>query len=279
MTTKDQKTDYLKEDPVIPGQNWCVVSFVSPTDRVLEKNLYYVNKFFVQDVNKSILAQATQMVKKLDVDMRNRIGSVLDKLRNSVDEEDKHLYRILNEKFNAMKIDEEEYLEECNRLYTMKEADLLDKYKIYLTENRKGLDKDFDDAHDHACSVRGFKVRGTYARLEDAQERAKFVRDSVEPGVHAYVVPQGAWFPVDMDADEVQDQDYMLPALNDLMGKYHAGQRAKDKFFEERKQELMVNPEASRVDKMRNKLRKKMQEKKKKEMKKQIDEMKKAQGN
>lgn len=278
MATKEQATDYLKEDPPITGQNWSVVSFVSPTDKVLEKQLYYLNQFLVKDVNKTIVAQGMQMAKKLSATMRSKIADTLDKLKASVDPEDKHLYQILNAKYGQMQIDEEEFIDECHRQYTQDRDELLDKFKIFLTENRAGLDREFDEAHDHVTSVRGFKIRGSYARYEDARKRCEFVRDSVEPGIHAYVVQTGTWFPVDMDADEVQDQDYMLPALNDLMGKYHEGMANKDKFFNERKREMMEAP-SDRKEAAKERLRKKLAEKKKAAMKKEISDFKEAQGN
>lgn len=235
--------DHLKQDPILNGQNFVVVSFVNPKDKVVEKNLYYTNRFMVDDINKMITAQAIQMVKKLSVDMNKKITDTLDRLKNSVDEEDKHVYRLLNEKYRTMVIDEDEYVEECRRQYELDSEELLDRYNMFLAENRTKMDATFDAANNDANSLRGFKVRGSYSRFEDARDRAQYLRDNVEPGIHAYVVQMGVWFPVDMEADEVQDQEYMLPKLNELMGKYHEGMHARDKFYQERKKEMMENPE------------------------------------
>ena len=272
-----QETDYLKEDPPITGQNWTVISFVSPTDKVLDKQLHYVNQFLVSDVNKSIVAQGMQMAKKLSATMNKRISDVLDKLKNSVDEEDKHMYRLLNDRFKDMQLDEDEFMAECNRQYSLDRAELLDRYKIFLTQKRQELDREYDEANDHVTSVRGFKVRGSYARYEDARKRCEYVRDAVEPSIHAYVVQTGTWFPVDMDADEVQDQDYMLPALNDLMGKYHEGMANKDQFFNERKREMAEAP-TDRKAQIKERLQKKLREKKNAQMRDEVQQFKDAQG-
>jgi hypothetical protein len=237
--------DHLKQDPILAGQNFVVVSFVNPKDKVVEKNLFYANNFMVQDINKMITAQAIQMVKKLSVEMNKKISDTLDRLKNSVDEEDKHVYRILNEKYRGMQIDEDDYVDECRRQYEIDSEEILDRYKIYLAEHRTQLDHTFDEANNDANSLRGFKIRGAYSRFEDARDRAQFLRDNVEQGIHAYVVQMGVWFPVDMEADEVQDQEYMLPKLNELMGKYHEGMHARDKFYQERKKELMETPAAT----------------------------------
>ena len=263
--------DHLKQDPILNGQNFVVVSFVNPKDKVVEKNLYYINKFMVQDVNKTLTSQAMQMVKKLSVDMRARISETLDRLKSSVDEEDKHMYKLLNEKYSEMSIDEDEYLEECRRQYELDSEEILDKYRIFLAENRVKLDHEFDEANDDANSLRGFKVRGAYSRFEDARDRAQFLRDNVEPGIHAYVVQMGVWFPVDMEADEVQDQEYMLPKLNELMGKYHEGMQDRDRFYQERKKELMEAPsKGNGREDVKARLQKKLQEKQNQKLKDEV---------
>jgi len=271
--------DHLKQDPILNGQNFVVVSFVNPKDKVVEKNLFYANNFMVQDINKMITAQAIQMVKKLSVEMNNKISETLDRLKNSVDEEDKHIYRLLNDKYRSMLIDEDEYVDECRRQYEFDSEEILDRYKIFLAENRTKLDHTFDDANNDANSLRGFKVRGSYSRFEDARDRAQFLRDNVEPGIHAYVVQMGVWFPVDMEADEVQDQEYMLPKLNELMGKYHEGMHARDKFYQERKKEMMESPAPTGGKlSVKERLQKKLQDKQNQKVNDDISEFKKLQG-
>ena len=272
----DPNTDYLKQDPILAGQDYTVVSFVSPKDHVLGKQLHYVNNFMVNDINKTMTAQAIQMARKLQVEMKAKIDGVLDKLKYSVDEEDKVLSRLLEARYREMCIDEDAFVEECRRRYTMDETEILDKYKIFLTSERTKLDQEYDEANDHQTSLRGFKVRGSFARLDDARERAKYLRDSVEPAIHAYVVPTGTWFPIDMDADEVQDQEYMLPQLNELMGKYHEGTQARNAHYQERKREM---EEAARNSKgkmtTKERLQHKLRDKKNAKMKEDIAQMKK----
>ena len=265
------KTDHLKEDPPVPGQNWAVVSFVNPKDHVLGKLLHYANSFMVADINKTITAQAIQMVRKLSVDMRSRITETLDKLRYSLDEEDKVLLRLLEKKYGSMVLDEDEYVESCRRAYELDPEEITDRYKIYLTENRTRLNQEYDNAHGDVTSLRGFKMRANFSRLEDAHSHAKKMRDVVEPGIHAFVAPVGTWFPVDMEADEVQDQDYMLPELNDLMGKYHEGIRSREAFYQERKREMQESGDQSSAEVQRERMRDKLREKRNATMKQEIE--------
>lgn len=266
----DPKKDYLKQDPIIPGQDYCVFSFINPKDHSLGKQLHYVNSFMISDLNKNITAQAIQMVRKLQVDMRKKVEDVLDKLKYSVDEEDKAMSRILEKRYREMQIDEDDYVEECRRRYELDEEEILDKYKIYLANERSRLDREYDEAHDNQTTTRGIKFRGSFARLDDARDRAKYVRDNVEPGIHSFVIPNGVWVPIDMDADEVQDQDYMLPQLNELMGKYHEGTHARNLHYQERKREMEeAAAEGNKMntkERLQERLRQKRNEKMRNEM-------------
>ena len=268
-----QKTDYLKEDPPMPGQDWAVVSFVSPNDKVLLKQLHYVNQFMVNDINKTIGAQAMQMAKFIGVKMRNQIESVLDKLSNSFDNDDKRVYEILKSKYEQLQIDEDEFVHECRRKYELDEEEMMDKYKMYVVENRLEMDKNFDEAHDHVTNVRGFKVRGNFQRLADASERAKMLRDDVEPAIHAFVVPVGRWFPVDMDADEAQDQEHMLSELNDFMGKYHQNIQNKNANFRQREQSLKENASRYGQQSTQERLRKKLADSRSEKMRKEVEDL------
>lgn len=268
------KTDYLKQDPFISGQDYCVVSFVNPRDAVLDKQMYYVNNFMLRDINKMLTAQCVQMVKKLNVDVHKKISDVLDKLKFSLDPEEKHLSRLLEDRYRGMQVNEDEYVEECRRRYTVDNEELMDKYKIFLAEERTRMDREFDQAHDHKTSLRGFKVRGTYARLADARERAKYVRDNVEQGIHAFVVPVGVWFPVDMEADEVQDQDYMLPELNNLMSKYHEGVHARNLHYKERKAEMEESSAEGNRQNTKQRLQEQLRKKKDAKMRAELAELK-----
>jgi hypothetical protein len=94
----------------------------------------------------------------------------------------------------------------------------------------------------------------------------------VEESIHAFVVPVVTWFPVDMDADEVQDQDYMLPELNKMMGKYHEGVHARNQHYRERKAEMKENAENANKMDTKERMRAKLRAKREAKMKKEIEE-------
>jgi hypothetical protein len=82
----------------------------------------------------------------------------------------------------------------------------------------------------------------------------------MEPAHHIFVVPNGVWFPIDIEADEVQNQEHMLRELNDLMGKYYEGVNARNQHFQERTAEMQARPD-TREEKARERMQKKLQEK------------------
>ena len=81
------------------------------------------------------------------------------------------------------------------------------------------------------------------------------LRDSVEPAIHTFVAPVGKWLPVDFEADEAQEQEYMLPQLNDLMKKYHEGMHARDVHYQDRKREMEEKATSSNKKTYRDVLR------------------------
>lgn len=267
------KTDHLKSDPIIPEQEWAVISFVNPTDNVRQKNLYYANRFLVADVNKELTGQVRQIVKKVNVDMRNRIQDTLDKLRSSVNEEDKHLGRILEKHFKEMALDEDNYVESCRRQYELDDSEINDRYSAFITQNRQMLDHEYDRAHEYATSTRGVKIRGMYSDLVDARDRAKFCRDELEQAIPTFVIPTGKWCPMDFEVDEISSQDYMLPQLNDLMGKFNEGVHAKNVHFQERKREMQEAAHDNNVKNTKARLQEKLRKKREAALKKEVEEM------
>lgn len=269
--SETREVDYLKEDPPLSGQDWAVISLIAPEDMVSKKNLYYTNHFMVNDINKTITAQAIQMVKYLSVKFRNNLSSVMDRLQNSLDDDDKRLHELLQKACKDIEVDEDEFVGECRRKYELDEEEITDRYKIFIAENRQQLDREFDDAHEHVPSTRGIKVRGSYQRFEEAKTRAKYLTESVEPAIHAFVAPVGKWLPVDFETDEAQDQEYQLPQLNDLMKKYHDNIHAKQMHYQERKQAMEESARSDNKQSIKQRLQEKLRQRRNQKMKAELE--------
>jgi|694.fasta_scaffold00594_54 hypothetical protein len=268
--TDNKKTDYLREDPVIYNQDWCVLSIVNPRDRVEEKTLFYLNNFLVNDVNKTIEATTQHVITKAHLELKNKLKDTLDRLKSSVNETDKALYEILNTTFQGVLLKEQDYLDECMRKYKLDQEELSDKYKVYLCENRNVLDRNFDEVFGDLTSVRGIKNRGNYGSYREAERRAKDMRE-FEPAHNVFVAPVGKWCPVDFESDEIQNQDYMNDQLNELMGKYHENIQNRNKFFNERKKEMYEDAVNNKKLSTKQRLQEKLKQQKNDKIRKEIE--------
>jgi hypothetical protein len=155
-------------------------------------------------------------------------------------------------------------------LYAIDGDEIHDKYKMFKVQASDELDKKFDKENNYRTSIRGLKVRGVFNDRRDADDRAKLMREH-EP-LSVYVAPVGQWLPWDPDPDAVQDSQYMLPALNELMKKYHDNVRDKNQHFEERKREMMENANLSTAEKKRKLLLKKLADRKKAQVDKELQD-------
>ena len=270
------KRDYLKVDPTVYGQNWVVLSFVSPEDLLRKKEMVYMNEFLVREVNKTLKDQAVHMVKELGHVLRTLVEPQVDKYKASVNADDRQVGKLLEEAYKKLIPDEESFGTRCLHLYANDYDELHDKYKIFKMQNNDEIDKRFEQENDNRTSIRGLKIRGVYNDRRDADDRAKEMREY--EGLSAFVGPVGYWLPWDPDPDAVQDSDYMLPQLNELMKKYHDNARDRNKHFEERKREMMENANLSNAEKKRKQLYKKLMDKKQKEVERELREREKTLG-
>lgn len=256
-TLPDGKVDYLRVDPPVPGQNWACVSFISPEDMIQKRNLYYFNNFLHVEINKTLKDQAIHIAKEVNALLRKTFENKVARLEQSVNETDIELSKQLKSMASDMQIEEEEFAGRCMHLYTMDYDEIHDKYQMYCVQNATEMDKKFDQENEYKTSIRGFKLRGVYNQRKEANLKAKELRDMGEP-VHVFVAPVGYWCPWDPSPDAIQDSEYMVPALNELMGKYHENVKEKNKFFQERKQELVADANKSNRERIKDNLRKKL---------------------
>ena len=127
--------DYLEEDAPIRGQNFACVSFLSPDKILDDKNVFIFTKFtenFCKDVN-----ELFENLKIKYPDEDDTFKSIADR------------YRFL---FNKAHMQEE--------------------YKYFTDEKSEELDKEFSETVDFQTNVRGFKLRGCYDTMREAQVRS-----------------------------------------------------------------------------------------------------------
>jgi len=270
MDPQTRKAEHLTVDPPVViscnkpqfTQNWALASFVSPEERVKERFMFEVNRFLYHDVNKQLMDTTSNLVKGINADITKLLERKIEMCKSASDPMYKAMGDLLDETRKELQLNEDEQVEKTLRTYRINQEELLDRYETYKNLNHKELEAEFEKTHRKETSVRGFKVRGAFEDLVEAKAWAKKVREEIEPFVHTFVFPVGYWVPFDPSADAVQDQEYLIPELNDLMAQKKKNAEQKDEFFAKRKQMMMDDAEKDKNKALRERLEQRLKEKK-----------------
>ena len=109
-------------------------------------------------------------------------------------------------------------------------------YQTYLRENEDTLEQQFQEQNEFQTSVRGLKVRGVYETEAEAKIRCQ-VLQKFDKTHSVFVAPVGYWLPWDPNPDRIENQEYQLKQLNDLMKNYNQNEKKRDLYYEQQKEE------------------------------------------
>jgi hypothetical protein len=181
--------DLMDEDSPIPGQKFACVSFISP-ETVLKKRETFLFEQFVKqwEMSKS-MEKFSDFVNFVSFKYHLTPESVMQDFQEFVTEE-------------------ETKLKESS---TMVEDD----YKNFLDKNEERLTQVFSKENKFQTSVRGLKIRGSFASQEEAEMNCKKIRDR-DPSHDIYVAPVGLWLPWEPVYYKVGKVEYLEPELNRL---------------------------------------------------------------
>lgn len=276
MSRSEKLYDALIDDPKINGQEWCCMSFVSPENLIERRELFYVNCFLYEEVNKSIGSTAEHMAKEANNIVSSIFDGIIEKYSNSLNEKDKEMAEKLRELQKENTINESKFVNKCTRKFYMDQNEITDKYTVYSSDNYQRLLESYERKfNDTRCSVRGFKVRGSFKTFEEAKAQCEKLQ-KIEKSVGIAIAPVGTWVPWDPSPDAVQDSEYMLPELNKMMHKYNEQNKNKEIMFEERKSELMSSETHKTSNPTRERLKKKLMEKEAAKLKEDMEKQKKS---
>ena len=220
----------------VDKQKWAVISFISPNDLIKKKFVFDSARFLYHDINKQLVDMSTHLVSFINNEFSKLIDSKINEL---TEKKDKILVESLKDIKNNLKLDEEYENSMVLRQYKLDENDISDRFESYCLTNHKNLEQEFSKNNNNQTSLRGVKIRGSFETLEEARNRANYVRNNIEQHIHAYVIPVGVWVPWDPNPDVAQDQEYMLDELNNLMGQYKENVESVKEVFDRRKTELI----------------------------------------
>tara|TARA_B110000008_G_scaffold253714_1_gene269174 strand:- start:59 stop:1018 length:960 start_codon:yes stop_codon:yes gene_type:complete len=200
--------DLLNEDKPISGQKFSCMSFISPEKILVQKNQFFFTEFLKHfDFSKSV-ERFTQFLNFISY-------------KYSVD-------------FTKLTADFQEYLNEEKELATIQY--IRDEYKNFLDVNEERLEEEFGKSHSFQTNTRGVKNRGNYSTQEEAELRAKLLRE-VDPNHDVYVGPVGMWVPWEPEAYKTGRVEYLEEELNQLMSEKNKNESYAKKEFEKRIQE------------------------------------------
>lgn len=197
--------DVLDEDKAVAGQKFCCLSFISPESIIQDRKEFMLSEFIKQwELNKA-LEKFTQFLSF--VSYKHKVS------------------------FDALQADLIEFCkEEKDNLFT---TSLSDEFKTFLDNNEERLGAEFDEVNQFQTSVRGLKVRGSYPSLQEAQLRAKALREA-DPSHDVFVGQVGLWMPFHPEAYKTGQVEYMESELNQLMHEKTKNEARAKQEFEER---------------------------------------------
>jgi hypothetical protein len=200
--------DLLEEDKPIAGQKFVCVSFCSPEEILKKRELFFFEEFLKKwELNKSM---------EKFVQFLNFVSFKY------------------NVSFDDLSNDFKDFVKEERE--TLTKTTFEDEYKTYLDNNEEELQKQFDIAHNFQTSTRGIKVRGSYPTQEEAELRAKMLRE-LDDKHDIFVGPVGMWMPWDPEAYKTGRVEYMEEELNQLMSEKKKNESNAKTAFEQRVKE------------------------------------------
>jgi hypothetical protein len=194
--------DLCDEDPLISGQKFACLSFVSPEKILKQRELFIFEKFISEwDFTKSMMK------------MSDFVNFMSYKYNLKVDDTMKDFQEFVKEEHDKLR-----------------DTSLDDDWKTFMDKNETKLNEEFNRKHEFQTSVRGIKLRGVFNTQEEAELRCKKIRD-FDPHHDIFVGPVGTWMPWDPDAYKTGRIEFMEDELNQLHNEKNANEsKAKEEF-------------------------------------------------
>jgi len=248
------KDDECVIDRHVNQLNWGVIKFISPEDMIQKKAIFDLNRFLFHNVNQQLVDICTNICMNLTNEFNNNLNQQIERLEKDITPNSKATVEALNEVKQSMQMDPEFHSARVLRQYRLDQDELNSRFETYKLENRRELEQEFGQQVNQRTSLRGFKLSGAFETLEEARKRAKHVNQDIEPNINAYAVPLNVWVPWDPNPDAIQDQEYQLEELNDLIGKYNDNTQKKNEFFEKRKREMIDKTRAQNNEELKKQI-------------------------
>jgi hypothetical protein len=226
----EDREDFLTEDSDVPGQKFCLLSFLSPEKVLANKDMFLFEKFLTN-------FELSFRVKTFETFLMSTIKEVNDKLNAESDKADEKDLSGAAQVLRDSRVRVDTIMDGLQTYFKNAQADLKAStlktaYDDFLFTNRTKLEDEFFSKNDFRTTVRGVKVRGSYNSKEEAVARSKKLQ-RMDPLHNIYVADVGKWLPWDPEPSEISEQEYAEDKLNTLMKKYKENEEARDMFERE----------------------------------------------
>jgi hypothetical protein len=206
--SKLSKPDLFEEDKPIAQQKFVCVSFISPENVIQNKDRF----LFEQFVKSWDLIKSMQKYSQFTAFLAYKYNLNTEEITND-------LSTFCKEETASLSKDSVE-----------------DDYKTFLDKHSEQLDLEYNKKHDFQTSTRGIKIRGVFPTQEEAEMRAKMLREH-DPFFDVYVGPVGLWMPWEPDAYKTGNINFLEDQLNDLMANKKKNEETAKEYFDQRVRE------------------------------------------
>ena len=226
--------DLCDEDPPIAGQKFACLSFISPEKILKQREIFLFDEFLKQWDFKKSMDKFFDFLHFMAFKYGLNVENVIKDYTDFIEEEGPKL------KEEGAEVD----------------------FKNFVDKNEDQLMLKFNRAHEFQTSVRGLKIRGVFPTQDEAEMKAKKIRES-DPNHDILVGPVGLWLPWDPDAYKTGRIEFMEEELNQLHSeKIKNEARAKEEFEKRVKEskKKAIEENIKKAEKSGNKLTQKMDE-------------------
>lgn len=200
--------DLLEVDKNIAGQTFGCFSFISPEKILKQRENFFFEEFLKKwEFNKS-MEKFHQFLNFVSFKYKINFEDVIKDYEGFIKEE----------RINIIT------------------SSIEDDYKTFLDREEEEIEKQFNIKHNFQTSVRGFKSRGNFASQEEAELRARLLRET-DPSFDVFVGPVGTWLPWEPEAYKTGRVEYMEEELNQLSQEKKKNESAAKTAFEQRVKE------------------------------------------
>ena len=207
-SSNNKYVDLLEVDKPIAGQTFGCFSFISPEKILKQREMFFFEEFLKQwEMNKS-MEKFHQFLNFISFKYKLKFEEVIKDFETFVKEERE----------------------------TIIKSSFEDDYKTFLDRDDDELEKKFNVKHNFQTSVKGFKARGNFSSQEEAELRAKLLRE-VDPSFDIFVGPIGTWLPWEPEAYKTGRVEYMEEELNHLVHEKKKNEEVAKNTFEQRVKE------------------------------------------